>query len=200
LTAPLDDDAGRLPESVSVALPVTPAPAATFSKPVSKRRPRPLAWLTGVLLLVCLSWGGYRGYVRFFPPALRPASPPQLKGFDPLAGINPGSVIPDYLAVGQIGQTRTVRLTVRDREHDDDGTIFLYSSLARGDTKAKVFTIAIPSASRPAFKRAGIADPYTFFMGQTIDVKGSVKYLTEGFNRPGIEATEPSQIQLVNPE
>jgi hypothetical protein len=109
-------------------------------------------------------------------------------------------MIPDYLAVGQVGQTRTVRLTVRDRERNEAGTIFLYSGLARNDTKAKVFTIAIPSAARAAFKRAGIADPYVFFMGQTIDVKGPVKYLTEGFNRPGIEAMEPGQIQFVNPE
>jgi hypothetical protein len=109
-------------------------------------------------------------------------------------------VIPDYLAVGQVGQTRTVRLTVRDRERDEAGTVLLYSGLGRNDTAAKVFTVAILRAARPAFKQAGIADPYVFFMGQTIDVKGSVKYLTEGFNRPGIEVTEPGQIQLVNPQ
>jgi hypothetical protein len=110
-------------------------------------------------------------------------------------------VIPDYLAVGQIGQTRTVRLTVRDRERDKAGTVYLYSALVvHGDTQAKVFTVAIPAVARDAFKQASIADPYVFYMGQTIDVKGPVKYLTEGFNRPGIEATLPSQIHFVNPE
>jgi serine/threonine protein kinase len=197
----LDNEASATLESDSVLPAMTTAPVGTLSKPVRSRRLRPLARMVGMLLLVSLlAWGGYRGYVQFFPSSLRPAHPPQLQGFDPLAGINPGTVIPDYLAVGQIGQTRTVRLTVRARERDDDGTIFLYSSLARDDTKAKVFTIAIPSATRATFKRGGIADPYMFYMGQTIDVKGSVKYLTGGFNRPGIEATEPGQIQLVNPE
>jgi hypothetical protein len=152
------------------------------------------------MLVVLLTGGGYRVYVHFFPPALGPLSPPQLKGFDPLAGLNPGSVIPDYLAVGQVGQTRTVRLTVRDRERDAAGNVLLYSALGRDSNKTKVFTIAIPSSTRAAFKEAGVGDPYQFYMGQTIDVKGPVKYLTEGFHRPGIEVNEPGQIQLVNPE
>jgi hypothetical protein len=161
-----------------------------------------LAWVAGTLVLVgLLAWGSYLGYVHFFPPAPHLARPPQLKGFDPLAGINPGMVIPDYLAVGQIGQTRTVRLTVRDRERDKAGTVYLYSALVvHGDTQAKVFTVAIPATARAAFKKENVADPYAFYMGQTIDVKGPVKYLTQGFNRPGIEATEPGQIKLVNPE
>ena len=91
-------------------------------------------------------------------------------------------------------------MTVRDRERQENGIILLHSALARNDTGAKVFTVAIPSTARPVFKEAGIADPYVFYMGQTLDVKGSVKYLTEGFNRPGIEVTEPGQIQLVNPQ
>jgi serine/threonine protein kinase len=201
LTEPLDSNASSVLESVSVT-PVTPLPdpAGTLAPPARSFWRRYRLWTAAALLVPFLAWGGYRSYVRFFPPAPGPARSPHLKGFDPLAGINPGSMIPDYLAVGQVGQTRTVRLTVRDRERNEAGTIFLYSGLARNDTKAKVFTIAIPSAARAAFKRAGIADPYVFFMGQTIDVKGPVKYLTEGFNRPGIEAMEPGQIQFVNPE
>jgi serine/threonine protein kinase len=179
----------------------TPPPKGRLSPADGRPPSRRLAFTAGAALLVsALTWGGYRLYIRFFPPAPAPGRPPQLSGFDPLAGIKPGTVIPDYLAVGQVGQTRTVRLTVRDRERDEAGTVFLYSGLARNDTGAKVFTLAIPGAARPAFKRAGIADPYVFFMGQTIDVKGSVKYLTQGFNRPGIEVTEPGQIQLVNPQ
>jgi serine/threonine protein kinase len=198
----LDDDEedGDL-ESVPIALGTTPSPTGTLAALAGQSRRKHLLWLAGAMLLfVLLVWGSYRAYVRFFPPAPQPARPPQLDGFDPLAGINPGSVIPDYLAVGQIGQTRTVRLTVRDRERDKQGTIFLYSALVRSDTRTKIFAIAIPSSARTAFKQANVADPYTFYMGQTIDVKGPVKYLTEGYNRPGIEATEPGQIQLVDPQ
>ncbi len=178
----------------------SPTFVPTLPRPTHTLRRRPVIVTAGAMLLfAALAWVVYRAYVQFFPPAPGPISPPQLKGFDPLAGINPSSVIPDYLAVGQIGQTRTVRLTVRDRERDADGTIFLFSGLARNDTKAKLFTISIPSSARVAFKKAGIVDPYQFYMGQTIDVKGIVKYLTEGFGRPGIEVTDPGRIQLVNP-
>ena len=157
--------------------------------------------MAGALLLIStLAWAGYQSYLQFFPPVLKPARPPHLKGFDPLAGIHPASVIPDFLAVGQVGQTRTVRLTVRHRQHDKTGAIFLYSGLAHTNSEEKVFTIVIPSSAVAAFKRAGVGDPYKFFMGQTIDVKGPIKYLTESFNRPGIEATQPSQIQLVDSE
>jgi hypothetical protein len=91
-------------------------------------------------------------------------------------------------------------MTVRDRKRSSTGTVFLYSSLRKGNKETKVFTVAFSPAAQQACKRAGIADPYTFFMGQTFDVKGTVKYLTEGFNRPGIEVKDPAQIQLVNPE
>ncbi|HTU20597.1 MAG TPA: serine/threonine-protein kinase [Gemmataceae bacterium] len=201
LSEPLDDKASSVVESVSNTFAATPPPLSILAPPTRNLRRKHVLGMTGVMLLVViLTVWGYRGYVRFFPPAPGPISPPQLEGFDPLAGLNPRSVIPDYLAAGQIGQTRTVRLTVRARERDADGSVFLYSSLVRANTKAKVFAIAIPNSARAAFKRAGVGDPYQFYMGQTIDVKGSVKYLTEGFNRPGIEATESGQIQLVNPE
>jgi len=200
LTDLLDDNAAL--EAVCLTPRTTPAPASRLLMPIGSLRRRRLMLASGAMLFVCLlAWGSYRGYVHFFPPASRRAQPPQLNGFDPLAGINPATVIPDYLAVGQIGQTRTVRLTVRDRERDEAGTVYLYSALVvHGDTHAKVFTITIPATARAAFKQASVADPYIFYMGQTIDVKGSVKYLTQGFNRPGIEATQPGQIRLVNPE
>jgi serine/threonine protein kinase len=185
---------------ISVSGP-TPPPSGRISSAVKRTPSRRLAFAAvAVLFVSALAWGSYQLYLRFFPPALAPVQPPQLSGFDPLAGIKPGSVIPDYLAVGQVGQTRTVRMTVRDRERQENGIILLHSALARNDTGAKVFTVAILPAARPVFKQAGIADPYFFYMGQTIDVKGSVKYLTEGYNRPGIEVTDPGQIQLVKPD
>jgi serine/threonine protein kinase len=200
-TEHLDDDTSGARESIPVTSGTMPRSVGTLSPPTQNRRFRRRAWLAFALFLVpALGWGGYRLYIHFFPPALGPVRPPQLKGFDPLAGIKPGSFIPDYLAIGQVGQTRTVRLTVRDRDRDKSGAVFLYSALTHDDAGRKVFTIVIPSASAAAFKRAGKGDPYVFFMGQTIDVKGPIKYLTESFNRPGIEAMEPSQIQLVNPE
>jgi hypothetical protein len=44
------------------------------------------------------------------------------------------------------------------------------------------------------------ADPDTFFMGQTVDVRGTVKYLKPGEARPGIEVNRPDQVQFVNPK
>lgn len=200
LADPDDGDANVLASIPAVPAPF-PAPVTMLSLPARGLRPQHLAWTAGTVLLVCALVGGaYWGYLHLFPPPLRPARPPQLDEFDPLAGIKPGSVIPDYLAIGQVGQTRTVRLTVRARERDRAGTIFLYSSLPRHPhmPQANMFTVAIPASSVAVFKRAGDGDPYVFFMGQTIDVKGPIKYLTEGFRCPGIEAREPSQIQLVN--
>jgi serine/threonine protein kinase len=203
---PFDRMAENSIDLLGISSGATPAPSRTprLKAPPAPRRsrqPRRVAWITGaVLLLFALSWGGYRLYVQLFPPPGSPAPPPQLEGLNPLAGLNPGSVIPDYLAIGQVGQSRTVRLTVRDRTRDKGGSMFLYSALTKDNSGAKVFTVAISQAALAAFKRAGIADPYVFYMGQTIDVKGTVRYLTDGFNRPGIEATEPTQIRLVNAE
>jgi serine/threonine protein kinase len=195
--------ADTTPASTPLPPPARPRQPSPESAPAPGRRSR-ARWLVlaaGVALLVCcLAWGGYLLYHLLFPPLARPGPPPDLRHFDPLAGIDPGKVIPDYLAAGQVGQTRTVRLTVRDRRRDEAGTVFLFSSLVKGNKDVKAFTIAFPRAAQQAFKTAGIADPYTFFMGQTIDVKGTVRYLTEGFNRPGIEVREPGQVHLVNPE
>jgi serine/threonine protein kinase len=164
------------------------------------RRNRRIATAGAAVLILALAWGGYVLHALLQPPLPGPLHAPDLSHFDPLAGINPHKVIPDYLAVGQVGQTRTVRLTVRDRERAEDGDVFLYSSLGRDNKDTKVFTIVFPRAALPELKKAGIADPYTFYMGQTLDAKGTIKYLTEGFNRPGIEIREPGQVQLVNPE
>ena len=83
LTDPVDAAASAL-ESVAVAPATTPIPAEILAKPARRRRLRPLAWTACTLLVSTLAWVGYRGYVEFFPPALRPVHPPQLKGCDPL--------------------------------------------------------------------------------------------------------------------
>jgi serine/threonine protein kinase len=183
----------------------TPAPAREKSSGLNSlprrspsRRRLPIAG--AVLFASGLVLGIYWLNRVLFPPPAGPGRPPELQHFDPLAGIDPNKVIPDYLAVGQVGQTRTVRMTVRDRERDDDGTIFFYSNLIKGSKEKKVFCLSLNRDAQQKCQAAGIASPYSFFMGQTVDVKGTVKYLTEGFNRPGIEVAEPGQIQLVNPE
>jgi serine/threonine protein kinase len=202
---PFDRSAENSIDLLGVSSGATPAPSRpprleSSPTPRRSRQFKRVVWITGLVLLLALFWGGYRLYVQLFPAPAGPAPLPQLDGLNLLAGLNPGSVIPDYLAIGQVGQSRTVRLTVRDRARDKDGTVFLYSALTKDNSGAKVFTVAISQAALTAFKREGIADPYVFYMGQTIDVKGTVRYLTDGFNRPGIEAREPAQIRLVNPE
>jgi serine/threonine protein kinase len=177
-------------------LAVTPTP-----KPARRAPSRRIALTTGAVLLASgLAGGAYLLRRLLFPPLKPLDRPTDLGGFDPLAGIDPNKKIPDYLAIGQVGQTRTVLMTVRDRECEDDGTIFLYAALVKGTKETKTFCVSIDRAAQEKFKAAGIQDPYKFYMGQTFEVKGTVKYLTEGFNRPGIEISEPRQIKLVNPE
>jgi serine/threonine protein kinase len=170
--------------------------------PIRRRVPlRRLALAAGAgLLLAAGVWGGYLLSFLLGSPSLGSVPPPDLRQFDPLAGIKPHAVIPDSLAIGQVGQTRTVRLTVRGRERDADGNVFLYSTRTHRDNPIKVFTLAIPHTALPEFKKAGIPRPYDFYMGQTLDVRGTVKYLTADFSRPGIEVTEPEQVQLVEPD
>jgi serine/threonine protein kinase len=186
------------PGQISPSLPPPPA----WVNPAGRRR-APLRWLLAAgagLLLAAGVWGGYLLSLVLLAPSVHHVPPPDLRQFDPLAGLKPHAVIPDYLAVGQVGQTRTVRLTVRGREHTPAGDVFLYSTRTHHDNPAKVFTLDIPHSALPEFKKAGIADPYAFYMGQTLDVRGTVKYLTADFTRPGIEVTEPEQVQLVKPD
>jgi serine/threonine protein kinase len=177
-----------------------PPPAVQGSAPVRRTPGRLMLAAAAGLLLAVGVWGGYLLSLLFFVPPISPVPPPDLHQFDPLVGIKPHAVIPDYLAVGQVGQTRTVRLTVRGRGRDPAGNAFFYSTRTNHDNPIKVFTLVIPRSALPEFKKAGIADPYAFYMGQTLDVRGTVKYLTTDFSRPGIEVAEPEQVQLVKPD
>ncbi len=158
---------------------------------------RRLVLAAGVgLLLAGGVWGGYL-LSLLFTPSIGPAPPPDLRQFDPFAGLDSPPVIPDYLAVGQVGKTRTVRLTIRDRERDPAGDVFLFSTRTNRDNPVRVFTLAIPHAALSEFKKAGVADPHAFYMGKTLDVRGTVKALSGDATRPGIEVTEPEQIQVL---
>jgi serine/threonine protein kinase len=173
--------------------PTSPRPAVSR---FGRLRPARLALAAAAgLLLAALVWAVLMISALPWPPA-GSGKPPDLARFDPLAGIDPNRVIPDHLAVGQVGQTKTVRLTVRDRERDPAGNVLLYSSL-RGENNRKVFTVIIPRPAQAAFKKADIDDPYRFFMSQTCDVTGTIRYLDGGLRLQGIEVTDPRQIKLV---
>jgi hypothetical protein len=140
--------------------------------------------------------GGYFTLHLLRPPALPPVTPADLEGFDPFTGIDKENILSARLAAGQVGQTRTVRMSVRDRRRDKDGTIFLFADRVPKDKPYKVFTVVIDPEAQRRFQTAGIADPYQHYWGTVIDVTGTIQCLQNDVRWRGIELKDPDKIEI----
>jgi serine/threonine protein kinase len=185
------------------------SPSAPTPRPLPGRLSRARRWrallvvgAAGVVGLALIGASSLASRLLVPAPAPLPRSP-DLHGINPLTGIDQHKAIAAPLAVGQVGQTRTVCLSVKDRDRDGRALYFFSDKVRtrKGEEKRrKVFTVAILRSALDKFKAVGVADPYAFYQGALIEVTGTIKYLSGGFEQPGIEVTSPDQIKIVHPD
>jgi serine/threonine protein kinase len=186
------------PASAQAGASTRQAPAPTLAAPHPSVRRRRARWALVALLALLLIGGALLGQRLLFPP-LTPPGPADVKDFDPFAGIDRNKPIAAVLAQSLLGQERVVLMPVRDRRRRE-GRIFFYSEKVKerdhGGRK-KLFTVLIGPTALGRFKSAGIADPYNYYQGALIEVRGTIQYLPGSSGRPGIEVKGPEQIRIV---
>jgi hypothetical protein len=147
--------------------------------------------------LVGVAGGGLLLARLLFPPLPQLPRHPDLQGINPLAGIDEGKRLDARKAVGMVGQTRTVYLSVKQTRREGDN-LYLYAANVEGDKDQKpVFTVLIGKEALGRLRQAGVRDPEGYYRGAVVVVSGPIRYLTRGnVNRPGIEVTDPGQIRV----
>jgi serine/threonine protein kinase len=185
--------------STPPGLTLPPSAAVTQVAPSGARKAPRWRW-RGLLLagaaVLALAGVALPGLRLLFPPPRPFRQPSDLEGFNPFAGVNSKQGVRARLAMSLVGQTRTVYMTVRDRQRDGDN-LFLYSENLKGGKEGKkAFTVLLDRNAQDKLSKAGVRDPFSYYQGRLIRVTGPIRYLTDGFDRPGIAVTDPEQIEL----
>jgi DNA/RNA endonuclease YhcR with UshA esterase domain len=96
-------------------------------------------------------------------------------------------------AINRVNESVTVEMLVqRTKCCTGSRQVFLDSEASYRDPKN--LDVVVTESGRTKFAEAGIDDPTTHFNGKTIRVRGVV---IRKENRPYIEVTDPSQIEMV---
>ena len=97
-------------------------------------------------------------------------------------------------AINRVNESVTVEMTVqRTKCCTGSSQVFLDSETNHRDPKN--LGVVVTESGRAKFKEVGIDDPTVHFKGKTIRVRGMV---IRNEDRPYIEVSEPSQIEMAN--
>jgi DNA/RNA endonuclease YhcR with UshA esterase domain len=94
----------------------------------------------------------------------------------------------------KVGQTVTVELVVQSTGETRSGNKLFFLNSEKDFRSPKNFTIVIDSKLLEKFAKAGVADPKTFYINETIRVTGKVSLYQ---NKPQIRVEGPEQIKVV---
>lgn len=94
----------------------------------------------------------------------------------------------------RVGQEVTVEMEVKSTGETRSGNKLFFLNSEKDFRSPKNFTIVIDSKLLEKFANAGVADPKTYYLNETIRVSGKVSLYQ---NKPQIRVEGPEQIQVV---